>query len=184
MQEGFVSEPEVAAVPGAAEIIPNINAISKALRVAGGRIVYVQHLVDDKAIREWSTYYENFVLPERVNALMQDFRPGSAAFELSPMLEADRDGLRIRKRRFGAFVPGSSNLHEILLAADIDTVIVTGITTNVCCESTARDAARLNYRGSSSLTVRPRLPIANTTPRLLTWHACSRMCATLRTSWG
>ncbi len=50
------------------------------------------------------------------------------------------------KRRFGAFVPGSSDLHEILQARGIDSLIITGTVTNVCCESTARDAMMMNYK--------------------------------------
>jgi ureidoacrylate peracid hydrolase len=54
--------------------------------------------------------------------------------------------LKVKKSRFSAFVPGSSDLHVILQARNIDTVIVTGTATNVCCESTARDAMMMNYK--------------------------------------
>ena len=37
-------------------------------------------------------------------------------------------------------------LAELLRARGIDTVVVTGTVTNVCCESTARDAMMLNFR--------------------------------------
>jgi ureidoacrylate peracid hydrolase len=50
------------------------------------------------------------------------------------------------KRRFSALIQGSSDLLERLQAAGIDTVIITGTATNICCESTARDAFMLNYR--------------------------------------
>jgi ureidoacrylate peracid hydrolase len=43
-------------------------------------------------------------------------------------------------------VPGASELHAILQARGIDTVIITGTATNVCCESTARDAMMMNYK--------------------------------------
>ena len=52
----------------------------------------------------------------------------------------------MKKNRFGAFVPGSSDLHAVLQARGIDTVIITGTATNVCCESTARDAMMMNYK--------------------------------------
>ena len=54
--------------------------------------------------------------------------------------------LKLRKNRFGAFVPGSSNLHAELQTRNVDTVIITGTATNVCCESTARDAMMMNYK--------------------------------------
>jgi ureidoacrylate peracid hydrolase len=52
----------------------------------------------------------------------------------------------VNKTRFGAFVPGASQLHEVLQARGIDTLIVTGTLTNCCCESTARDAMQMNYK--------------------------------------
>jgi ureidoacrylate peracid hydrolase len=57
-----------------------------------------------------------------------------------------KDDLIVDKTRFGAFVPGSSDLHDILQARGIDTLIITGTATNVCCESTARDAMQMNYK--------------------------------------
>jgi ureidoacrylate peracid hydrolase len=52
----------------------------------------------------------------------------------------------VKKNRFGAFVPGLSDLHSILQSRNVDTVIITGTATNVCCESTARDAMMMNYK--------------------------------------
>jgi ureidoacrylate peracid hydrolase len=52
----------------------------------------------------------------------------------------------VPKSRFGAFVAGASRLHEILQQRGIDTLIITGTATQVCCESTARDAMMLNYK--------------------------------------
>ena len=42
------------------------------------------------------------------------------------------------KKRFDAF--WDTNLKEVLLKNKVDTVIVTGLLTNMCCESTARTA--------------------------------------------
>jgi ureidoacrylate peracid hydrolase len=44
---------------------------------------------------------------------------------------------RIVLVRFGAFVEGSSDLHQRLLARGTHTVIVAGTATNICRESTA-----------------------------------------------
>jgi ureidoacrylate peracid hydrolase len=52
----------------------------------------------------------------------------------------------VRKRRFGAFAPGASDLHAILQQRGVDTLIITGTASQVCCESTARDAMMLNYK--------------------------------------
>lgn len=52
----------------------------------------------------------------------------------------------MKKTRFGAFVPGSSDLHAVVQARKIDTLIITGSATDVCCGSTARDAVMMSYK--------------------------------------
>jgi ureidoacrylate peracid hydrolase len=43
-------------------------------------------------------------------------------------------------------MPGASDLPERLRARGFDTVLITGTVTNVCCESSARDANMANFR--------------------------------------
>ena len=50
------------------------------------------------------------------------------------------------KNRFSPFVAGASNLDELLRARGVDSLIVTGTATNMCCESAARDAMMLDYK--------------------------------------
>jgi ureidoacrylate peracid hydrolase len=52
----------------------------------------------------------------------------------------------VHKTHYSAFIQGSSDLDAQLSKRGIENVIVTGTATNVCCESTARDAMMLNYR--------------------------------------
>jgi isochorismate hydrolase len=52
----------------------------------------------------------------------------------------------VQKYRFSAFVQGSSDLPQRLRAQGYDTVLITGTVTNVCCESSARDAMMLNFK--------------------------------------
>jgi nicotinamidase-related amidase len=56
------------------------------------------------------------------------------------------DDLLIEKTAASAFFPGRSPLPGLLETRDIDTVLITGTVTNVCCESSARDASTLGYR--------------------------------------
>ena len=74
------------------------------------------------------------------------FTDGSYGHSLWPDLEVLPEDIKVKKNRFGAFVPGSSDLHSLLQARNIDTLIITGTATNVCCESTARDAMMMNYK--------------------------------------
>ena len=78
--------------------------------------------------------------------MIEAFTPGSFGHNLWPGLDIQPQDLKVQKRRFGAFASGSSDLHEILQQRGIDTLIITGTATQVCCESTARDAMMLNYK--------------------------------------
>lgn len=47
---------------------------------------------------------------------------------------------------YSAFFPGSSTLPDVLQRLGVDTVLIAGTVTNICCESSARDAHALGYR--------------------------------------
>ncbi len=70
-------------------------------------------------------------------------RPGSWGAEW--YLVAPRaDEIVITKHRYSPFV--NTPLETVLRAQSISTVVITGATTNVCVESTARDAFMRDYR--------------------------------------
>ena len=54
--------------------------------------------------------------------------------------------MQLTKTRYSAFIQGSSNIERLLRDRGIDTLLVTGTATNVCCESSARDAMMLNFK--------------------------------------
>jgi ureidoacrylate peracid hydrolase len=84
--------------------------------------------------------------PERTAHRLASLGPGTKGYELWAGLDVKLNDLKIQKTRFSAFIHGSSNLEAVLRARGIDTVIITGTVTNVCCESTARDAMMRNFR--------------------------------------
>jgi nicotinamidase-related amidase len=69
---------------------------------------------------------------------------GSPAAALHPRLVVEAGDIILDKPRFGAF--HSTDLQLILRSRGIDTLMITGIATNVCCETTAREAAVLDFR--------------------------------------
>jgi ureidoacrylate peracid hydrolase len=146
LQNGFMAPGQPAEIPLAREIVPNVNRISKAVRAAGGLVVYIQNTIDEGAKQAWSNWFTYMSGERRKEAMEAAFAAGSFGHSLWPALEVLAGDLKVKKNRFGAFVPGSSDLHAILQARSIDTLIITGTATNVCCESTARDAMMMNYK--------------------------------------
>jgi len=131
--------------PMAEKIVPNINRLADAVRATGGTVVWIKTTFKDDALQNWSTYFE-MVTPQlraqRIAALTAD----SKGHELWASLDVRADDLIVEKNRFSAFIQGSSNLAETLRSRGLDTILVTGTVTNVCCESTARDAMMLNFK--------------------------------------
>ncbi len=147
LQNGFMDHGQVAEVPTARTIVPNVNRISATLRAAGGVVVYLQHTMDAEAVRTWPVFFEHFCGEPEYRARMIDaFTPGNPGHSLWPELDVARQDLVLIKRRFGAFVPGSSDLHARLQERGIDTLIISGTLSQVCCEATARDAMMMNYK--------------------------------------
>lgn len=130
----------------AKEIVSNVNALSGSLRTAGGLVIFLQHTIYRTCVAEQSHYYDNFVKPDEIERLIQRFTPGSKGHGLWQDLDVRSKDLKVNKTKFSALAPGSSELNSILSERDIESVIVTGLSTNICCESTARDAAMLNYK--------------------------------------
>jgi ureidoacrylate peracid hydrolase len=146
LQNGFMAPGTVAEIAEAREIVPAVNRISAAVRAGGGLVVYIQNTFDAAAISGWSTYFDYFCSPARRQRMIEAFTPGAEGHAVWPGLEVLAGDLKVWKRRFGAFAPGASDLHAILQERGVDTLIITGTASQVCCESTARDAMMLNYK--------------------------------------
>lgn len=146
LQNGFMAPGAASEIATAREIVPNVNSISAACRSSGALNVFLQHTIDANAHETWSTWFDYFANADRRKRMDETFTEGSFGHQLWPHLEVAEADLKVKKYRFGAFVEGASGLHAILQARGVDTLIITGTATNVCCESTARDAMMMNYK--------------------------------------
>lgn len=130
-------------VPVARDIVPNVNRLAKAVRGAGGTVVWVQ--MTGEGMRAWSSYYER-MSPAMQKEVAANLERGSDGHALYADLDVRPADLMVEKTRYSVFIQGASELDRELRRRGIDTVLVVGTLTNVCCESTARDAMMLNYR--------------------------------------
>lgn len=134
-------------IPGARGLVPGINALAAALRARGGLVAWVQHSnAPPGAPLHWETFYANFIRPERRAASLRTLAPGAPLHALDPALDVHATDMRLRKYRFSAFTRNPEDPEALLRARGIDTVVVAGVATNICCESTARDAMMRDFR--------------------------------------
>jgi ureidoacrylate peracid hydrolase len=143
MQRAFMDPGMPAETPTAREIVPNINRIARALRARGGMVAWVQAAFTRG---DWPLYFDYMVTPAVSEAVLAALTEGSPGHDLWPGFEIDDADLRVKKKRYSAFFPGGCDLHDRLAARGIDTVLVTGCLTNVCCEASARDAMMAGYK--------------------------------------
>jgi len=145
MQNCFVAPGMPAEIAHARDIVPNINRLAAAFRQTGGRVVWIRNTLTDEVRDAWSVWTNDFMTDTLREAMYREMAPGSEGHQLYPALDVSPADDQIEKTRFSAFIQGSSGLHDHLQSLGIDTVVVTGTATQVCCESTARDAMMLNY---------------------------------------
>ncbi|SRR5579862_2018518 len=146
MQNGFML-PGVAfsEIKTAPLIVPNINKLARAVRASGGTVVWIVTTYTKEVESEWSTYY-GLSTPAKGAQRSAALTKGAKGHEIWASLEVQPEDPIVEKKRFSAFIQGSSKLDEVLKERGIDTILITGTVTGVCCESTARDGMMLNYR--------------------------------------
>ncbi len=132
MQNCFVHGSPIAA-PDGPLILERVNRLAAACRRAGILVIHASIVVrpDGSNLGVLS----EFSPPVREGILNK----GSESAALHKGLVVDARDILLEKPRFGAF--HGTDLELILRARGIDTVIISGVATNVCCETTAREAA-------------------------------------------
>ena len=145
MQNHFMAEGFMAETPVARAIVPNVNRLAAALRDMGGHVVWIQNVTNDTR-ESWSTYHEFLMTPDRAASRYASMADGAQGHALWPALDVRAQDTKMNKRRYSAFIQGSSDLERHLRARGVDAIMVVGVATQVCCESTARDACMLNFK--------------------------------------
>jgi isochorismate hydrolase len=127
MQRYFLDKSSHAYLPDSAKILGNVRKLVNAYRARSLPIIYTRHAVaegeDTGAMGRW---------------WKDVLREGDEMAEiLSELMPADSD-LVLRKNRYSAFV--GTDLEKRLRGLSVTDLVITGVMTHLCCESTARDA--------------------------------------------
>ena len=137
MQNLFVDGYPLSA-PDGLELLERINKFADVCRGTGITVIHAMHVVrpDGSNIG---------VLGDIIPAVKGGvINKGAEASLLHKGLDIKDGDIVLEKPRYGAF--HGTDLELILRARDIQSVIVTGITTSVCCETTAREANARDYQ--------------------------------------
>jgi len=146
MQNAFVAEGAAIETPIAREIVPTINRLTAAARSSGALVVWIVSTYGPKPEDYWPTFFNHVMGTEAATRFRGALIDGEPSHDIYPALERDENDPIVAKNRFGAFMGSNGKLETLLRDADIDTVLVAGTVTNMCCETTAREAAMLSLK--------------------------------------
>ncbi len=137
-------------ISGAAGVIGRIGQVLDTARSAGMQVVFLQNGWDGEYVEAGTPGSPNW---HKSNALKtmrarpelkgQLLARGGWDYELVDALAPQPGDIRVHKTRYSAFF--NSQLDSVLRARGIRTLIFVGIASNVCVESTLRDAFHLEY---------------------------------------
>jgi ureidoacrylate peracid hydrolase len=146
MQNTFCMPGAPGEVPLAREIVPNINGLAARLRTLGVPIIWVVHANNTSGGRtDWEVFFNHVVRNADVRRRMAESL-SPARQEVWKDLERRPEDPVVVKNRYSALAHGASTLERLLRNLGLDTVLVAGTKTNVCCDSTARDAMMLDFK--------------------------------------
>lgn len=136
MQNAFVEGTPLSAPNGPA-LVPVVNRLAKACRDAGMMVIHTLHVTR----RDGSNHGTMGELIEPVRAGY--INEGTETAKLHPGVEVGPRDILLYKPRYGSFT--GTDLDQVLRSNGINTIIVSGICTNICCETTAREAGMRDY---------------------------------------
>ena len=142
MQNAFVAPGAPVEVPAARAIVKDINRLARELRKRGVAVIWVLH----ENSGGWDGFFGVFVKPEARVAASKALSAGHELQKPWRELDVAAGDLKVTKNRYSALIGQSSPLADVLRKKGIDTLLIAGTKTNVCCECTARDAMMLDYK--------------------------------------
>ena len=136
LQNCFLRDSPIAAPEGPV-VVERLNRLAAVCRQAGVAVIHTRFVLDPDG-SDLGVLSETS--PPARDGLLNRDAPSAQLDEALVVREGD---VILDKPRFGAFC--RTALEEILRARGIDTVIIGGVATNVCCETTAREAMQREF---------------------------------------
>lgn len=127
MQEYFLSEASHAFVPSAPAIIPNIQILIKVFAVYNRPIIITRHVNTEENAGMMGKWWKDLICPQ------------AAYSHIIKQLDTSK-GTILHKSQYDAFY--ETPLESDLRAGGVGEVVITGVMTHLCCETTARSALK------------------------------------------
>jgi biuret amidohydrolase len=139
MQNDFVQEGAPIEIPRARAMVPRLNRLLDVCRAHQIPVIYIHHVIRGGDI-DAGRLADHHEVIRNSKAIIA----GTPNVEIYEDLKPHPGDLVVAKPRYSAFY--GTDLEAILRSKGIDTLIISGTVTNVCCESTTRDAFSRDYK--------------------------------------
>lgn len=139
MQNDFVAEGALLQSAQANAMVPKLAHTLSACRAKGVRVVYTAHVHRGDGCD--MGLFDDLYPPIANRSALVDGTTGAGIYAALAPAQGEHV---IKKHRYSAFF--ATDLDLILREWGIDTVVVSGTTTENCCHATARDAMFRNYK--------------------------------------
>lgn len=139
MQNAWLRAGSAMETPGSRALVPKLNKLIQACREKSICPIFTRHA--HRSDGSDMGLFAEFIPALAAKAALIE---GTPDVEIYPEMDCRRSDIVVTKQAYSAFY--GTNLDLILRAKGIDTVIISGIVTWGCCESTARDARHRNYK--------------------------------------
>jgi nicotinamidase-related amidase len=123
------------------QLVPRVNELAAAVRRAGGVVAWVT-----SHMPVMPRHFAAILGVELATKYFNDGQAQGAGTTLWHELQPAAHDVTATKSGASAFFPGKCNLKPQLDPLGIDTLLIAGAVTNICCESSARDAVELDYK--------------------------------------
>jgi isochorismate hydrolase len=130
MQDFFLEPDSHAYVPSAPSILPGIQGLIKLFSAIGQPVIYTRHVNTEADAGMMSIWWGDII------------NPNFARSHISEMFDI-KNQLIIEKTQYDAFL--ETSLDKTLRKRRAEQVVVTGVMTHLCCETTARSAFMRGY---------------------------------------
>lgn len=145
MQSTFCEPGSPAEVPDSRRIVEPINHLAREMRKRHVPIFWVLHANTHLGHKsDWEIFFNHVVNDDVRTQTIDSLMPGKQTVWKD--LETSDQDILITKNRYSALISGSSTLENMLRNYGVDTLLIAGTKTNVCCESTGRDAMMLDFK--------------------------------------
>jgi nicotinamidase-related amidase len=144
MHRGSIDPPGTVYVPGGAAIIPALSRLLDRARARGVPVVYIVHQIRPDGSDARSPFWQE---AENVGDLYPNVREqivGSRWTQIASGLEPVKGDHVLPKKRYGAF--SGNDLAFLLSNLGVETLIVTGVETEICVLATAYHGFNEDYR--------------------------------------